>query len=290
MEPATNEIIVSAPVIVRSKPRLIVWTLDINNYEPAVRALAEPLQRHWARKIGAEYRVIAERKFPDFPVVYEKLQLHELGLESDWTIFLDADALVHPDMFDPTNHLPKDTVAHNGKDMADLRWRFDEYFRRDGRFIGSCNWCAVASEWCLDLWKPLDKEICPKCGGSVECIACEGRPYELLKALQNIWPTLGEQQGGNFDRSHLIDDYTLSRNIARYGLKATTIVDICADIGFKGPNGQGWSPYFFHLYNIPVKDKIQRMLEHLAGPKDKGFWGLISAAEVQAYQRKWGIK
>jgi len=100
-------------------------------------------------------------------------------------------------MFDVTDHLDRRTVCHNGQDMAGNRWRYDRFFRRDGRHIGSCNWFAAASDWCVDLWHPLDD-------------------LTLEEAVANIFPIVDETQG-IVDPSHLIDDYTLSRTSPNSG-------------------------------------------------------------------------
>ncbi len=54
----------------------------------------------------------------------------------------------------------------------------------------------MASNWCLDLWRPLDD-------------------LTFEEAVQNINITIGERNSGFCTADHLIDDYTLSRNIAR---------------------------------------------------------------------------
>lgn len=122
-----------------------VYTLNVGGYAPEISALTYPLLQAYAQKIGADFHVIRERKFPDWPMDYEKLQIHELAKEhnNDWNIYIDSDALVNPEMFDVTEHLHKNTVCHNGKDLAGIRWKYDHYFRRDGRHIGSCNWFAI---------------------------------------------------------------------------------------------------------------------------------------------------
>ena len=109
-----------------------------NNYAPEITELTYPLIKHYAEKIGADFYTITERKFPNMPPVYEKMQIYDLGkkMENDWNIYIDSDALVHPDFFDVTNFIKKDTVVHNGADMANNRWRYDKYFIRDGRNIG----------------------------------------------------------------------------------------------------------------------------------------------------------
>lgn len=266
-----------------------LWTLNIGpkpgeRYAPEICELTYPLFQNFAKKIGADFKVITERKFPGWPVVYEKLQLHELGRDYDWTIFLDSDALVSPEAFDWTNHLSKDTVAHNGRDMAGVRWKYDQYFRRDGRHWGSCNWCTIASDWCLDIWRPLDD-------------------LTLEQAMERINITITEHNSAQCETSHLIDDFTLSRNIARFGLKTQTLMDLHAPLGWRDGNGRGISPHLFHLYTIPMEEKIKRMLMVLATPNGQVIidpknanqalgvgWGLMDPGNAQDLAKKWNLK
>lgn len=225
-----------------------IYTLNIGgHYDDELTGLTYPLIKFWAHKIGADFCEITERQFPDFPERYEKLQIYYLGREhqNDWNIFIDCDALVHPDMIDPTGYLSKDVVAHNGKDVASNRWRLDEYFLRDGRHISSCNWLAIASDWCLDLWHPLED-------------------MTFDEACQNIFPVAGEIQGGTTP-GMLIDDYVLSRNIARYGLKFVTLVEV-----LKARCGYESNFMMHHLYNIPREEKLVHMRQCLKQ------WGIQS--------------
>jgi len=232
-----------------------VYTLNIDNYAPEITELTYPLLKHYAKKIDADFQIITERKYPDFPPVYEKLQIHELGKNNDWNIYIDSDALVHPDMFDVTEFIHKDTVCHNGNDMANNRWRYDNYFRRDGRHIGSCNWFTIASDWCIDLWHPL--EI----------------PFE--EAVQNIFP-IQKEINTVITPDHLIDDYTLSRNIAKFGLKFTTVLQIMKNFDDVS------SSYFWHLYTVTIDQKVNGweeekdgIMTHNAGMKDMiKLWGV----------------
>lgn len=265
-----------------SKPlKKTIYTLNIDNYAPEICSLTYPLIKGYADKIGAAFKVISERKFPEWPVTYEKLQIFELGQqdENDWNIYIDADAIVNPDFFDITDHMNKDVVCHNGMDMAGIRWKYDQYFRRDGRHIGSGNWFAAASDWCLDLWHPLE--------------------LSLDEALVNIVVANHERE---FNSSHLIDDYTLSRNIAKYGLKFTTVADICGAVGFKGSDGHNMSPFLTHLYNISEEEKLSRLLSILTAPvgsvvKDPrepqialGFGlGLMEKEMADTLRSKWGL-
>ncbi len=225
-----------------SKLKKTIFTLNVDNYAPEITELTYPLMKRYAEKIGADFHIISERKFPNMPPVYEKLQIYELGkkMGNDWNIYIDSDALVHPDFFDVTNFIKKDTVIHNGSDMANNRWRYDKYFIRDGRNISSCNWFAIASDWCLDLWHPLDIS------------------YE--EALGNIFP-LQIELNTVITKEHLIDDYTLSRNIAKYGLKFKTTSQIIQEINAGGN-------YLWHEYIIPAERKVKEMRKTLAN------WGI----------------
>jgi glycosyltransferase involved in cell wall biosynthesis len=217
------------------KIKKTIFTLAVNDYAPEIRALTMPLINQYAEKIGAELYTITKRKWPEAAPVYEKLQIYELAqeMENDWNIYIDSDTLIHPDFMDITNHIPKDTVAHNGCDTADNRWLYDRFFYRDGRHIGSCNWFTVGSDWCIDLWKPLDD-------------------LTLEEAYKRITPTVNELNTV-ITPDHLIDDYTLSRNIAKYGLKFVTFRDILAKLGYPNPG------FLWHLYTIPVEHKVLLM-------------------------------
>jgi hypothetical protein len=212
--------------------RKALFTLDIDDYEPEVKKVTFPLMSHWAHKIGAEFHQITERKFPDWPVVYEKLQLYTMGRGFDWIIYMDADAMVYPETPDWTALMKKDTVAHYGFDWAPVRWSMDEYFLRDGRMIGSANWLAIASDWCLDLWRPLED-------------------LTLEAATARIHPTVPEGQR-KLDPSHLIDDYTLSRNIARFGLKCISVMELAKSFN----QNENW---YWHRYDIESGKKAAAM-------------------------------
>src|ERR1700733_1320908 len=105
----------------------IVITLNINDYQPAIRSLTFPLMKSYANKIGAEFAEITERKFPDWPIVMEKFQVADVARDYDWSIFVDADALISPEFFDVTTHLSKDQVCFNGKDFSQIRSYSDKY-------------------------------------------------------------------------------------------------------------------------------------------------------------------
>lgn len=225
-----------------SRERKTVYTLNLGPYAPEVTALTYPLLEAWVRRIGAEFVVIEERRFPTWPVCYEKLQIYERAQArgDDWSIFVDSDALVHPDTPDFTLLIPRDTVAHYAADMAAVRWDYDRYFRRDGRHVGSGNWLAIASAWCVDLWRPLDD-------------------LTLEEARARIHPAAFEVRAG-ITPDHLLDDFVLSRNIAKYGLKFTTIKQVQEQTGCTGE-------FFHHEYLMPVEQKVALLKQTLTNWK-----------------------
>jgi hypothetical protein len=218
--------------------RKTLFTLNVDHYASAITDLTYPLLRAWARRMGADFYIISERQFPAWPVPYEKLQIYELAQvqQNDWNIFIDSDALVHPDTPDFTTMLPRDTVAHHWVDMAAIRWTYDRFFRRDGRHIGSGNWLSIASDWCIELWKPLDD-------------------LTLQDALERIQPAEFERAAG-IAPDHLLDDYVLSRNIAQYGLKFTTVKHLQEQHGCPGE-------FFRHEYLKPTPEKVQVLTQTL---------------------------
>jgi hypothetical protein len=217
-----------------------LWVLNVDNYAPRIREITYPLLQAYAKKIGAEFFEITKRKYKEWPVVCEKMQIYSLAREAgaEWNIYFDADAMVHPETPDWTVYIPKDTVAQNANDFSNIRHRYDEYFLRDGRNIGTCGWCTIASEWCLDLWHP-----------------CEDlTPAEVVERCRL---TVNETNSGTMNVGHLADDYIMSRNVARYGLKYVRLRDVGEKLfpaGFE---------FFWHAYTITEDEKVQQMKETL---------------------------
>lgn len=221
-----------------------IFTLAVNDWQPKITEMTFPLIRRYAKKIGADFFVIKDRKFPDWPITYEKFQVYGLAqeMENDWNIYIDADALVHPETPDFTLYLNKNTVAHVGMDTAPIRWTYDRYFLRDGRDIGSCNWFTMASDWCVDLWHPTD-DLTPE------------------EVMARCFPTVQEDLSGVIDSYHLIDDFLVGRNIAKFGLKFKTINSILED-----KYANSW--FFWHQYTLTPEQKIFEMKKILQQ------WGL----------------
>lgn len=223
-----------------------IFTLATDDWMEANKELVgitHPLIKAWAHKIGADFYIIRERKFPEWPPTYEKLQIFELAqqMQNDWNIYIDSDALIKPDLYDLTSILPRDTICHHGHDFASIRWRFDRFFLRDGRHWGTGNWFSIASDLCIELWKPV-------------------ADLTLSQCIANIFPTSEELQSGVISPEHLIDDYVLSRNIAKYGLKA---IDVRGMLPRFGPQFEGGGDYFFHQYIVNGEAKLKQVKEVL---------------------------
>lgn len=235
--------------------------------------LTFPWIEFYAKKIGADFQIIHERKFPDWPPTAEKLQIYEIGKENDWSVFIDADALINPELFDVTSVVPKDTVLFTGLDMAAMRFRPNKYALRDGRYIGACTWFVVCSDWTIDLWRPLD--------------------LSFEEVVKEIFPTNGERSCLIGDGSHgigpdkLIEDYICSSNIARFGLKHLTIE------GHVKPRfGRMYDSYYWHQYTMPVDQKIVKCLQvmedwKLITPEIKVKYGdLLKKASMMRQQQQ----
>ena len=229
----------------------VLYTLALDGYPHEMTDLTFPWLKFYANKIGAEFQVIKERRFPDYPATYEKHQIFKLGQDNDWSVFIDADALINPELFDVTALCPRDTVLFTGQDMSAMRFRPNKYSLRDGRYIGACTWFVVCSDWTLDLWRPSDD------------------PLEQI--FKNIFPSNQERTCMVGDGSKhitpdkLIEDYTTSQNIARFGLKHLTI-----EGHLKQALGRPHDAYYWHQYTAPIDEKIIQCLGVMAQ------WGLLT--------------
>jgi hypothetical protein len=168
-----------------------LWTVCVDNYAPSITRYSLPILEAYANKIGADFRVIQERKFPEVPAPYEKLQVFELGNQYEYNIIVDADLLIDPSAPDLTRRVP---VGHLGYYMgfdASLLFQADPFFLRDGRRLGISTNFLIVHQWAHDALQP------------------DPTPLEILARTK---------------RQFIADEYTVSRNVARYGLKVTGLM------------------------------------------------------------------
>jgi len=220
------------------QPKKTLYTLNLNpdDYRE-ITDMTYPLLKHYARKCGADFYEIKDRKFPEWPPNYEKFQLYELAQEheNDWNIFFDCDALVHPNTPDFTEIISKDTCLHNGADFSPFRFKKDRYYLRDGRNIGSATWCCIFSDWCIEMVEP-----------------CHDMTPEQVQDM--IFPTADEIKRG-VTPIRLVEDFLIGRNIARYGLKFKMIKTLMKE--WEVENAQ----MFYHIYAVPKVEKVFKMAE-----------------------------
>jgi len=173
--------------------RKALWTVCVDHYAPSVTQYSIPILRAYAQKIGAEFNIITERKFPDWPATYEKLQIFKDGTPYDQNILIDADFLLSPSLPDLTQRVPAGHIGYYMGFDASLLFAPDPYFLRDGRRLGVSTNFMIADRWCHDVWTPLEFN------------------FQEAQKLTS--------------REFILDEYCVSRNIARYGMHVTGLME-----------------------------------------------------------------
>lgn len=171
-----------------------IFTLCINNYLPELTKITLPNIAEYARKCGADFHILTEYPFKDWPVTYQKLQIHEKGKDYDQVMHIDADMLIdHSRFWNIFDVIGPKEIACHATYTASVHFACDQYFFRDDRNLGVCSSFMISSKSCHDLWEPFDIS------------------FEVAK--------------NGIDRVHGIDDYCFSRNVAKYGLKVAGVVN-----------------------------------------------------------------
>lgn len=134
----------------------IVFVVRVDDYFPELCEITTSTIKHYADKIGAEYREIRERKFLDFPPTYEKMQIFELGKNYDFCLLIDADFVIHKDAPDFTMGILPGYVGFLFGFNADTMFEIDDVFMKDGRNIGIASNFVLTDRLTHNLWKPLD--------------------------------------------------------------------------------------------------------------------------------------
>ena len=186
--------------------RKLIHVVNINDFFPELFTLTYPTIRSYAERNGYMINMITERKFPDYPINYEKMQVYEDGKDAEVNILCDADMLIHPQFPDVTEFLKRDSIAFN--DNYNISWKYHvdriRYFMRDGRDVGIATNFVVSSDWTHDVWEPL---------------SLSQKDIEDLAKKENT------DTGGADGRGwgHYADEFALSYNMAKYGLKYTGV-------------------------------------------------------------------
>lgn len=178
-------------------------TMDIN-YPKDITKITFPYLKKYAQKIGADFITIDKRIYPECPLNIEKFQLYDISKDYDWTIWIDADAIIHPYCFDLTEIYPKEYVILDSRTYINLPYHFKHniYTKRDGRGYRVPTWITVFSDWTRDLWKPYK---------------------DPMKYVDEIMSGSWGLQGECDPKLH-IDDYLVTRNLSKYGLKVKFLI------------------------------------------------------------------
>ena len=114
----------------------------------------------------------------------------------------DADMLIHPH-FPDVHEIVKDPayVAFNDNYNISTKYQADRipYFKRDGRDVGIATNFVVASNLTHDLWEPI--------------------PLTSQQISDLAVPNNDEPGEWNRGWGHYADEFALSFNLAKYGLK-----------------------------------------------------------------------
>ncbi len=165
----------------------------INDFFPELWKLTLPSIEAYADRFGYQLNIISKRKFPEWHINYEKMQVYEDGMDCDVNLLVDADMLIHPQYPDILGLCPPNWVAVMDGYYASEKLLLNSDFLRDGRDVGIASNFVFSGALTHDLWKPL--EITPEEGKKI-----------------------------TFVREGDIDEYCLSKNMARYGIKYCGII------------------------------------------------------------------
>ena len=186
--------------------RKLIHVVNINDFFTELFELTYPTIRSYAERNGYMINMITEGKFPDYPINYEKMQVYEDGKDAVVNILCDADMLIHPEFPEVTKFLKRDSIAFNDNYNISRKYHVDRirYFMRDGRDVGIATNFVVSSDWTHDVWEPL---------------SISQKDIEELAKKENTDTGGAEGRGWG----HYADEFALSYNMAKYGLKYTGV-------------------------------------------------------------------
>ncbi len=138
-----------------------VHIMVMPGWQASLAEVTLPHLKRYAEKIGADLNIISQRRFPHWPLSFEKHQIFEAGKEYDWNLYFDVDVLIHPDMDDVTLRHPPEKVGNWW--YQDVRRICEaeriDVFRQDGRYYGVADCFVGTSRKTHGLWTPLTGSI-----------------------------------------------------------------------------------------------------------------------------------
>jgi hypothetical protein len=180
-------------------PKKVIYTLNINNYMPELCKITIPTIQAYADRIGATFIIITERKFPKWPITYEKMQLFKLTKDNEWSFFIDADTIIGPHLKDLTELIPTHKIGIHMAYDANKHLPNDYYMIKDRRNIGVVTNFMLVHQTMHKIWTPLEENV-----------------QKALHRLRTVDAS-----------NHIVDEYCISRNMARYGISHIGIIPFC---------------------------------------------------------------
>lgn len=234
----------------KQKPNCVIVPaigLDENPKWQELAHLTLPAIKEYANKCDADLILLTKRAFdPAAPIYLEKFQtLNAWKNGYQWALTVDLDACINwRDMPVVWSAISKSVVFNFGRDFAPVRFRFPgehaRYYERcssGSKGFGCCTWFVAASELTgPDLWE--FPTYWP------DFISNHSKYVNLSQTEYNC----GLAEKGQC----LLDDYSLSVSVHKYGLDICSMRDIIQKIPWlaSGP------PLAVHSHLLPIQRKI----------------------------------
>lgn len=134
-----------------------VHVLASLDYAPQLCEITMPRIEAYAHKIGADFNRITERKFPDYPINYERMQIYEAGKKYLWNLNIDADVLIGRSLIDLTSRIQPGVVgtAMWFKLSSAFAIQGDPAFKEISEDVGLVDMFNVTNRLTHAVWKPL---------------------------------------------------------------------------------------------------------------------------------------
>lgn len=191
----------------------LLVTLNIGDYDKEITELTFPHMREYAKNIGADFHIITERKFPDFPLMLEEFQMYEFSQTYDWIIFLDGDCLINPKGIDLTTLVEKDRVLIAKYNPP------THHFHPEN----------IEGQFNLKYYAPFFFLVFHK--NSRDCVKPYENPFDYYKHI-DLSSTHPEMENYMKIRTHLtekeikdtlIDEFLLTLNLHKYNIKTASL-------------------------------------------------------------------
>jgi len=130
----------------------LLVTMDIGGYAPELTKYTIHLMKEYCTLTDTDFVCITERKFPDFPITYEKFQISTLGKDYDYVMWLDADCIISLDTPSIPDMLYRNALAYfpTGHNL------FDGFFREElAGTISVCNYASITKKDGMAVWTPF---------------------------------------------------------------------------------------------------------------------------------------